>query len=107
MNVSRIAKQKDTAGPEAVGNAMVDAVGREPMHGRDMELQMSDRPAADIVKAQFAVWIDTIAEDTDQPHTFAGLERKDDREILVLDVDMHRAIDRRPRRIDIGHIERA
>ena len=77
------------------------------MHRRDMQLQMRDRLPSDIVKVHLSMRIAAVAKHTDQPNAFAGLEREDDREILVLDVDMHRAIDRRPRRIDIGHIERA
>ena len=96
MDVCRVAEEKDAPGSEAVGNTMMNAVGRKPMHGRDIELQMSDRLAANIIERHLAVLIDFISEDTDQPHTPTGLKRKDNREILVLDVDVHRAIDRRP-----------
>src|SRR4030095_15705970 len=77
------------------------------MRGRDMEVQVSDRPAADIVKAHLAVQIHTVAKEADQPYPFTGLERKKDRAVLVFDVDMNRAVDHRPRGIDVSHVERA
>ena len=68
---------------------------------------MRDRLAPDIFKVHLAIRIGARAKDADQSHAALCLEREDNRKILVLDIHVHAAIDRRPGGIDVGHIERA
>jgi hypothetical protein len=52
VNMSGIPKKKRAAGPEPVFNAVMDAVGRKPIHLRHSYVQQLLDPATDILKSQ-------------------------------------------------------
>src|SRR5205823_4266731 len=55
VHVGGIAKEKRAPDAKAAGNAVMDAIGREPVHAVDLEPQMLDRPARDVVERELVV----------------------------------------------------
>jgi hypothetical protein len=52
MNVGRIANEESAPHPEFLSNAMVDAIGREPIHLRHFHIKKWLNLGADIFKGE-------------------------------------------------------
>ena len=108
MDVRGIPEQKCASATEMVRDSMVDAIGREPVHLLYGELEVFDRFASNVVERQRAV---VVAWDVaDVPHEAQppiSLEREDEHEVGLLEIDVQLLIGHRSRRLHVGDVEPA
>ncbi|MNR00473.1 hypothetical protein D3C85_1162460 [compost metagenome] len=106
MNVGRVAQQKRMPGSKVVGDPVMYAIGREPVHLFDLHVQVFDGPAADVFKAQgFSLVCALVAHCADQPGATCTGEGEHGEEVRFIKVHMQFAIEGRPAGLYVGDIE--
>ena len=83
---------------ETIGDAMVDAVGREPVHALDVDAHPLDHALAHVVPRQVVVLVfGILAHRADEPRAPFVLQRKDGEKIgrVEADVQLRRSSPRR------------
>ena len=106
MDMRGVAEQESATLAEVLRHPMMHVVGREPIHLIDLDLEVIDRPAADILEFQRIGMIGALVPHrSDQTSAaFAG-QRKDGKEVGFVEVDVQFAVDRGAGRLDVGDIE--
>src|SRR5712691_6774949 len=67
MDVRGIAEQEGASVAETISDAMVHAIGRKPVHLRDLEFEVLDGFALDVVEPELAVFsLGQIVNGSDQ-----------------------------------------
>jgi hypothetical protein len=84
----------------------MDVIGRKPVHFSDVDLQVLDRPIADIFEFKgIDVVRALVAHGSNQPGSSLSGQGKDRQEIGLVEIDVQLAVDRWARRFNIGDIE--
>src|SRR3977135_932951 len=98
MNMGRVPKEKTTAFPEMLSNAVMNAISREPTDLLHLHLHVLDRAVADILEFQgLGVLCALVAHRADRPSMAFTLQREDREEVGFVQIDMQLAIEGRPR----------
>jgi hypothetical protein len=85
---------------------VMDMIGRKPVHFPDIDLQVLDRPIADIFELKGIDAVRTlVAHGSNQPGSSLSGQGKDRQEIGLVEIDVQFGIDRWARRFNIGDIE--
>ena len=110
MDVGGVAQEEGAAVPEAVRNPVVHPIGREPVHRAYGEPQVLDGFVAYIVEAQLTgpdlfLFAFLFAHQANQSNPPLLFHREQQHEVGVLQIDMQLPVDRRTRRIHVGHVE--
>ena len=92
---------------ETIGDAMVHAVGREPVHALDVDAHPLDHALAHVVPRQLVLLVFglLIAYRADEPRAPFVLQRKDREKIGRVQADVQLAVHRRAARLDIGDVK--
>ena len=94
MNVSGITQKKGASDPEALSHPVMNPVRREPVHGRNLHLQVVDGAVSDIVEAKrLGVIRAIISHSADQASPPRPCKRKDGQEVGFIEVDVQFAVD--------------
>ena len=108
VNVRRITEEERASAAEPVGDSMVHAIGREPVHAVDVDPHPLEHTPADIVPGQVLAPVRGLPRRPAPcrraepgPH----LQRKDCEEIRAVERDVDVAIHHRSARLDIGDVE--
>ena len=81
-----------------IGDPMVHAVGREPVHALDVDAHPFDHALAHVVPRQVVVLVlGVLAHCADQPRAPVALQREDGEKIGRVQRDVQLAVHRRPR----------
>ncbi len=101
-----IAQQEDAPLAEAVGDAMMDAVGREPVHRANFHFHMLDGAGAHILESQGLRMRGAVAaHGPDQSRPALAFQRKHRQEVGLVQIDMQFAIKRRAGGVDVSDVE--
>ena len=107
MDVSRIAEQEGAAFAEMLRNRVMDMIGRKPVHFPDIDLQVLDRPIADVMECECIGAVRAlVAHGSDKARSPRPGERKNRQEIGLVKVDMEFAVERAAGGFNIGDIEK-
>ena len=101
-----VTEQKNATFAEMLRYPMMHVVGREPIHLLDLDLEVIDRAAADVLEPERIGMVGPLVphgSDQTSP-AFAG-QREDSKEVGFVEVDVQLAVDRRTGRLDIGDVE--
>src|SRR5262249_25465084 len=102
MNVCRIAEQKRAPFPEMLRYTMMNMISRKPVYFFDIDLEVLDDPAADILEFERIGAIGAVVTHRpDQSRASLPGERKHGKEISFFEVDVQLTIDCRAGRLDI------
>ena len=94
VNMRGVAQQECSAASEPIGDAMVHAIGREPVHAVDLDAHPLDYPLADVVPRQLVpVLCGIVLNGADEPYAMVP-HRKHGEEIGSVERDVHFAVDR-------------
>jgi hypothetical protein len=89
MDVRGIAEQESAAFPEVLRHAVVDTIGREPVHFFNLDFEILNDPAADVLELECINKLGAfIAHRADQPRTSLSGQREYREKIGLLEVDM-------------------
>ena len=105
VDVRRVADQKGAPLPEMLGDAMVQPIGRKPVHCADFQPQIADRPAAHVFEAKRLAACPVALDGAHEANAPFVLERKDAQKIGLVEVDVQFAVDRGARRLDVRDVE--
>jgi hypothetical protein len=106
MNVSRIAEQKRASFSEMLRDTMMNMIGRKPIYFFDIDLEILDDPAADILEVERVGAIGTIfTYCPDQPGAPLPGERKQDEEISRFEINVDITIECRAGCLDVSDIK--
>ena len=106
MDVRGVAEQERTPVAEMIGDPMVHAVRREPVHALDVDRHPLDHTLAHVVPRQGLVLVfGFLADRPDETRTPLGLQRKNGEKIGRVQGDVHLAVHRRSVRLHVGDIE--
>lgn len=98
--------QKDVACPEAIGHAVVDAVGREPVHALDLEPGRVDRPAIDVAPSELILAALGLALDrADEARVPLVDQGEEGKKAGVVEEDVKLRVHRAPPRFDVSDVE--
>lgn len=106
MNMRGIAEQKSAALAGVLRHPMMHAIRREPIHLVDLNLEVIDRPAADVLELDRLGMIGAFVaygSNVTSP-AFAG-QREAGEEVGFIEVDVQLAVDRGSGRLDVGDVE--
>src|SRR5262245_44511736 len=106
MDVGGVPEEKRTPLAKAVCNPMVDAIGREPAHASHVDVHPPDHAPAHVFPRQI-LWLllRDVAHRTDKPCAPLALQRKDGKEISLVEADMYLAIYGYTSRFHVGHVQ--
>ena len=106
VDVRGVAEQERAALAEPIGDPMVHAVGREPVHALDVDAHPLDDAPAHVVPGQLLVLVLGVrAHGADEPRATVLLQRKDGEEIARVQGRVQLAVHRRAARFDVGDVE--
>jgi hypothetical protein len=89
VDVRGVAQQEGAALAETLCDPIVNVIGREPVHLLDLDLQVIDCLAADILKPErIGVVGALIAYDTDQPCASNPGQREDGKQISLVEINV-------------------
>ena len=101
-----IAQQESAALAEMLRHAVMHMIGRKPVDLFNLDLEVLDRPVADILEFQrFGMLGAFIAHRPDQARAASPGHGKDGQEVGLVQIDVQFAIDCRAAGLDIGDIE--
>jgi hypothetical protein len=105
VNVGRISEEKCSAAAEVVGNAVMHAVGREPVDAVDLHLHPLAELLAHIAPHQVALVLGIALYRAQQPSTVAPLHREDSQQVGLVERDVELVIGDGPLQLDVGNVE--
>ncbi len=105
VDVGGVAEEEGSAVAEARRHAMVDTVRREPVHPGVRELHPIHRSALDVVERDRVIGLLASVHEAHQAQVSGTLQREDQEEIRVLDVDVQLIVDDGTARLNVGDIE--
>src|SRR5262245_9384190 len=106
MNMGGISEQESTPFPELVRDAVMNVIGRKPVHACDLERHPPHDKCVDIIPCQrLALCQVLIAHGADQPNASIIFERKESQKIAPVQPDMYLAVHQSACRLDIGDVE--
>ena len=89
----RVTQEKHAPRPEASCHAVMHAIGGEPFHGVDVEVQVLHRAAPDVGKRERGgVARPVVSYGADQANASLAPQRKDDEEVRIVQVDVQLVI---------------
>src|SRR5271166_2585648 len=106
MNMRGIAEQKSATLAEVLRPPMMHAIRREPIHLVDLNLEVIDRAATDVLEPErIGVVGALVPHGSDQTRpAFAG-QGEDGKEVGFVEVDVQLAVDRGTGRLDVGDVK--
>src|SRR5215510_1861059 len=106
MNMGGISEQESTPFPELVRDAVMNVIGRKPVHACDLERHPPHDKCVDIIPCQrLALCQGLIAHGADQPNASIIFEWKKSQKIALVQTDMYLPVHERACRLGIGDIE--
>src|SRR6266851_686245 len=107
VDVGGVAEEEDAPAPETSRHSVMDPVGREPLHSRDVDAHPLQEPLAHIVPARFHALLLHIGTDgADQPCAPLVCEREDRGEVARVQRHVQLAVHQRSARLDVGYVEK-
>src|ERR1700730_7895557 len=106
VDVRRVAEQEYSPFTEMFRYQVMHVIGRKPVDLLDVDLEVADRPVADVFKRQRIGTAGTlVAYRSDQARLSLSGQRKDAQEIGLVEVDVQFAIQRGAGGFDIGDVK--
>src|SRR5205814_7716517 len=96
VDVGGVAEEERAPVPKMKRNAMVHAIGREPVNLLDVELEVLEGFASHVLEVEFvviALW--KIVDGSDQTDSSRLLKRKKQKEVRIFDVGVEAVVHRR------------
>src|SRR5262245_21707029 len=84
---------------------MVNAIGREPVHVCVPELHPIDRSTLDVVERDLTIWLLVFVHEPDYAQVASTLQRENDKEVDVLDIDVQLVVGERALGVNVGDVE--
>ena len=107
VDMSRVADEEGAALAEMFRDPVMDVIGRKPVHFADIDLQVLDRPIADIIECEgIGVVRALVADGPNKARSPLSSEGKDRQEIGLVKVGMELAVERAAGGFNIGDIEK-
>src|SRR5439155_19496445 len=107
VDVRGVADEKRPTGTETVGDAMMHAIRREPVHPRDVNPHPVDDTLADVVPRQLIVlMLALVANGADEPRAPIAVQREHAEKIGPVESDVHLSVHARSAAADVGDAER-
>jgi hypothetical protein len=104
--MSGVAEQEDAAHTETFRDPVMHAIGREPVHRLDLDLEVANRLVAHILEAKRVRAGRPLAPHrADETGPTFVLERKYRQEVGLIQIDMDFSVDRRSRGLDVRDIK--
>ena len=101
-----VAEQERAPLAEMFGDAMMDMVGREPVHFLNFDLEIFDRAILHVFELQRIRAIGPlVSHRADQPRLARAGQREHAEEISLIEIDVQLAVDGGAARLDIGDVE--
>ena len=95
VDVGGVAKQKRASFAEMLRHAVMDVISREPVYLLDLDLEVRNDPAADVLEFERIGVIGAfIPHCPDKPRTPLSCKRKHGEEVGLVEIDMEIAVDR-------------
>ena len=94
VNVRGVAEQEGAAVAEVFGDAVVDAVGGEPVHALDVDVNPVEDALGDVVPGEIVVGLFGlfVANGADETDAAVVVEREDGEEVGVVESDVEFAV---------------
>ena len=106
VDVRGVAEQERATFAEMIGDPMVHAVGREPVHALDVDAHPLDHALAHVVPRQvLALVFGFLAHGADEPRAPLALQREDGEKIGRVQADVQLAVHHRSARFHVGDIK--
>ena len=106
MDMRGVAEQERAAVAEVPRDPMMHAIGREPIHPVDIDLQVVDRAAADVLEPERIGTVGALVpHGSDQTGTAIAGQREDGEKVGLVEVGVQFAIDGTTGRLDVGDVE--
>ena len=105
VDVGGVAEQEGSAVAEARRHAMVDTVRREPVHLGARKLHPIHRSALDVIERDRVIGLLASVHEAHQAQVARTLQREDEEEVGVLDVDVQLVVDDGTARMNVGDVE--
>ena len=105
VDVCGIAEEEGPPSTELHGDAVMDVVGREPVHLVDIDVHLVEHSSADVIPRELMVALCRLMHDADETCASSALERKHRQKVCTLEIDVNLAVHRRSRALDVGHVE--
>src|SRR5271166_7159661 len=105
-NMRGVAEQRGASLPKKSRHTVVHVISREPVHLVDLNLQVIDRPVADVLEPErLPALREWVLDGPDQPRAAHTGERKDRQEVCLVQINVQFAIDWRAGSLYVGNIE--
>ena len=89
-----------------VRDPMMHVIGRKPVDLVDPDLEVIDRPIADVLECQRIGPVGSlVAYRSDQARSSCSRQREDAKEVGLVEIDVQFAVYRRARGFDIGDVK--
>lgn len=105
MDVGGVAEEKDSAGAKVFCDAMVDAIGREPVDAFDGRVEVAKDVFADVVPGEVGGAVGIFAHGSDETGTVVAFEREDDEEVIAIECYVEFVIQDGAGAFDVGDVE--
>ncbi len=107
VNVRGIAEQKGAAVAEVLGDAMMDAVGGEPVDALDVDVNPVEDALGDVLPGEVVAGLFglLVAYRADEANAAVVVERKDREEVRVVERDVELAVGDRAGGLNIRDVE--
>ena len=106
MDVGGVAEEKRAACAEPIGDSMVDAIRREPVHARDVDANPLEDARPHVVPRQVVVRVfGSLSQGPDEPRTPSALQRKHGEKVRSVQRHVQLAVHRLAAGVDVGDVE--
>src|SRR3712207_6433246 len=102
---SGVAEQEGAAAPEAVRDAVVHAVGREPVHPLDADAQALEHALADVLPGERLAPAPGRLGRADEPRPPRPFHREGGHEVALVERHVQLAVHHRSAPLGVGYVE--
>lgn len=107
VDMAGVAADKGVVDAEVVGDAMVDFIGREPIHLVDANVGHVFGDAANVLEGDFFGFLGSVGNDADEAVLAGGANGKDDQEKIGTKAEIDVVVNGAGEEMNVGHVKEA